>query len=117
MTAKLARISLKGDPLRYIHMAKTKAAGSTRLGRDSAAKRLGVKLFAGERAVAGAILIRQRGTKFLPGTNVRRGADDTLYAATPGIVSFTKIKRRRFDGGRRLATVVHIKAQRVSEVS
>lgn len=98
-------------------MAKTKAADSTRLGRDSASKRLGVKLFGGEHAAAGVILIRQRGTKFLPGINVRKGADDTLYAAIPGIVSFTKIKRRRFDGGRRLATVVHVQAQRVSEVS
>lgn len=79
-------------------MAKTKQAGSTRLGRDSEAKRLGVKLFGGQRARAGSVLVRQRGLKFLPGLNVRRGGDDTLYAAEEGIVTFKTVRKRRFDG-------------------
>lgn len=89
-------------------MAKTKAAGSTRLGRDSISKRLGVKLYAGEIAKPGNILVRQRGTKFLPGENVRRGADDTLYAVTEGKVLFKTIKKTRFDGKQRIAHVVNV---------
>ena len=89
-------------------MSKTKAAGSTKLGRDSISKRLGVKLYGGEQARAGNILIRQRGTKFLPGINVRRGADDTLYAAKDGTVLFKTIKKTRFDGKQRIAKVVNI---------
>ena len=90
-------------------MSKTKASGTTRLGRDSISKRLGVKLYAGQTANAGNILIRQRGTKYLPGNNVRRGADDTLYAAQSGIVYFTTIRKRRFDGKQRIAKIIHIK--------
>ena len=61
-------------------MAHKKAGGSTHLGRDSISKRLGVKLYEGQFAKAGAILVRQRGTKIRPGKNVRKGKDDTLYA-------------------------------------
>lgn len=89
-------------------MAKTKAAGSTRLGRDSISKRLGIKLYAGETAKAGYVLVRQRGTKFLPGENVRRGGDDTLYALTEGKVLFKTIKKIRFDRKQRIAKVVSI---------
>lgn len=89
-------------------MAKTKAAGSTKLGRDSISKRLGVKLYAGELAKAGNILVRQRGTRFLPGANVRRGADDTLYAAKDGEVLFQTIRKTRFDGKQRIAKVINI---------
>lgn len=89
-------------------MAKTKAAGSTRLGRDSTAKRLGVKLYAGERAKTGMILVRQRGTKILAGKNVRRGADDTLYAGSDGIVTFRTIRKHGFDGGRRITKIVEV---------
>lgn len=89
-------------------MSKTKAAGTTRLGRDSISKRLGVKLFAGQSAMAGNVLVRQRGTKFLAGANVRKGSDDTLYAATAGTVSFTTIRKKRFDGKQRIAKVVHV---------
>ena len=89
-------------------MAKTKAAGSTRLGRDSISKRLGVKLSHGETARAGNVLVRQRGTRFLPGLNVRRGADDTLYAAKDGRVTFKTIRKTKFDGKQRIAKVVHI---------
>lgn len=89
-------------------MAKTKQAGSTRLGRDSASKRLGVKLFGGETAHPGSILIRQRGLKFLPGLNVRRGGDDTLYAAVDGTVSFRTVRKRRFDGKIRTAKEIRV---------
>jgi large subunit ribosomal protein L27 len=89
-------------------MATTKAAGTTRLGRDSQSKRLGVKLFAGQTANPGSIIIRQRGTKFLPGKNVRRGEDDTLYAIKKGIIQFTTRNKTRFDGNKRTAKVVHV---------
>jgi len=89
-------------------MSKTKAAGSTRLGRDSSSKRLGVKLYGGQIAKAGNILIRQRGTRFIPGLNVGRGADDTLYAITEGKVVFKTIRKTRFDGKQRIAKVIHI---------
>ncbi|MBL4797008.1 MAG: 50S ribosomal protein L27 [Oleispira sp.] len=69
-------------------MAHKKAGGSTNNGRDSEAKRLGVKMFGGQQAVAGNILIRQRGTRFHPGTNVRMGRDHTLFATEAGEVKF-----------------------------
>lgn len=69
-------------------MAHKKAGGSTRNGRDSNAKRLGVKLFGGQKARAGNILVRQRGTKFRPGPNVGLGKDYTLFALKDGIVKF-----------------------------
>jgi large subunit ribosomal protein L27 len=69
-------------------MAHKKAGGSTRNGRDSNAKRLGVKKFGGEMVLGGNILIRQRGTKVHPGVNVGRGADDTLFAKSDGTVLF-----------------------------
>lgn len=89
-------------------MAKTKAAGSTRLGRDSAPKYLGVKISDGQKAGSGMIIVRQRGTKFLAGKNVRRGGDDTLYAATEGVVSFATKKKKRFDGSQRIVKVVNV---------
>lgn len=69
-------------------MAHKKAAGSTKNGRDSNAKRLGVKAFGGEQVSAGSIIVRQRGTKFHPGVNVGRGKDDTLFAKANGAVAF-----------------------------
>lgn len=89
-------------------MAKTKQAGSTRLGRDSAAKRLGVKLFGGQVAHPGNILIRQRGLKYLPGMNVRRAGDDSLYAATGGKVAFRTVRKRRFDGSIRYVKEISV---------
>ena len=79
-------------------MAHKKAGGSSRNGRDSNAKRLGVKRFGGENVSAGSILVRQRGTKFHPGKNVGCGKDHTLFAKIDGKVSFTKkgIKLRLF---------------------
>ncbi len=71
-------------------MAHKKAGGSSRNGRDSAGRRLGVKKFGGEAVLAGNILVRQRGTKWHAGTNVGIGKDHTLFALTQGAVSFTK---------------------------
>lgn len=79
-------------------MAHKKAGGSTQLGRDSISKRLGVKLFAGQKASPGAIIVRQRGTKFKPGSGVKRGNDDTLYAIKSGVVKFITKKIKGFDG-------------------
>ena len=90
-------------------MAHTKAIGSTKLGRDSIAKRLGVKMQNGQKITVGNIIIRQRGTKYLPGSNVLRGADDTLYASKDGVVKFATKTKTRFDGNRRKATIVHVK--------
>ncbi len=83
-------------------MAHRKAGGSTQLGRDSISKRLGVKKFGGEQVKTGQIIIRQRGTKFHPGKNVKRGEDDTLFAVKDGLVKFTSRKIRDFTG--KLAT-------------
>ena len=74
-------------------MAHKKGTGSTRNGRDSNSKRLGVKAYGGETVTAGSILIRQRGTSVLPGLNVGQGKDDTLFALTDGIVTFETVKR------------------------
>jgi large subunit ribosomal protein L27 len=76
-------------------MSKTKGGGSTRNGRDSKSKRLGVKVYDGTTVPAGAIILRQRGTKFHPGENVGRGGDDTLFATVEGVVSFGTRKGRR----------------------
>ncbi len=79
-------------------MAHKKAGGSTGLGRDSKSKRLGIKLFAGEKTKSGNILVRQRGTKIHPGLNVKKGKDDTLFATIAGIVKFRKLKKKKYDG-------------------
>jgi len=76
-------------------MAHKKGVGSSRNGRDSQAKRLGVKMFGGQLVRAGNILIRQRGTKFHPGFNVGKGSDDTLYAKIDGVVNFERKDRAR----------------------
>ena len=71
-------------------MAHKKAGGSSRNGRDSAGRRLGVKKFGGEKVLAGNIIVRQRGTKFHPGENVGIGKDHTLFALSPGVIHFKK---------------------------
>ena len=76
-------------------MAHKKAGGSSRNGRDSNAKRLGIKRYGGERVRAGGIIVRQRGTRFHPGRNVGRGGDDTLFALRDGIVRFETLRRRQ----------------------
>ncbi|MGF1618046.1 MAG: 50S ribosomal protein L27 [Acidimicrobiia bacterium] len=79
-------------------MSKTKAGGSTKNGRDSEAKRLGPKVFDGEMVSAGAILVRQRGTRIHPGANVGRGGDDTLFAMSEGVVKYgVRANRRHVD--------------------
>jgi len=78
-------------------MAHKKAQSSTRLGRDSNAQRLGVKLYEGQIAKAGSILVRQRGTKFHPGKNVMKGNDDTLFTIKTGKVHFYRRKKIKFD--------------------
>lgn len=76
-------------------MAHKKGGGSTRNGRDSNAQRLGVKKFGGQPVLAGNILVRQRGTKFHPGTNVMRASDDTLFALVDGVVEFGRKDKKR----------------------
>ncbi|OIO48233.1 MAG: 50S ribosomal protein L27 [Candidatus Portnoybacteria bacterium CG10_big_fil_rev_8_21_14_0_10_40_22] len=89
-------------------MAHTKAKGTTKLGRDSEGKRLGVKIYGGQPAKTGNIIIRQRGTKFIPGKNVRRGNDDTLYASTNGLVKFLTKRMIKFNGARKISKVVTV---------
>lgn len=79
-------------------MSKKKAGGSTKNGRDSAAKRLGVKAFGGQKVPAGSILVRQRGTKFHAGENVGMGRDHTLFALSAGEVKFTEKQVKKYDG-------------------
>lgn len=76
-------------------MSKTKGGGSTKLGRDSHAKRLGSKVFDGETVTAGTIIVRQRGTVIHPGHNVGRGGDDTLFATAEGVVHYGTRRGRR----------------------
>lgn len=79
-------------------MAHRKAGGSTTLGRDSISKRLGVKIFGGQKVSVGQIIVRQRGTKFRIGKNVKRAEDDTLFALKKGVVRFVNKKVRLFTG-------------------
>ncbi len=76
-------------------MSKTKAGGSSKNGRDSKAQRLGPKVFDGQTVSAGAILVRQRGTRIHPGENVGRGTDDTLFAMASGVVKYGSRANRR----------------------
>ena len=85
-------------------MAHKTGSGSTRNGRDSNAKRLGVKKFGGEKVRSGNILVRQRGTKIHPGENVGRGGDDTLFATADGYVSF-----QNFRGGKKRVNVLPVR--------
>lgn len=89
-------------------MAHTKSGGSTKLGRDSNSKRLGVKITHGQTAKKGEIILRQRGTSVIPGKNVRRAGDDTLYAGVGGLVQFRDTKKQKFDGSWRYAKIVSV---------
>ena len=89
-------------------MAHKKAGGSTSLGRDSVSKRLGIKMFDGQIAKPGNILVRQRGTKVRPGKSVLRGGDDTLVAKNEGTVKFQTKKVLSFSGKKKLVKYVHI---------
>lgn len=89
-------------------MAHKKAGGSTSNIRDSKSKRLGVKRFGGEKVQAGNIIIRQRGTKFLPGENTYTGRDYTIHAKVDGTVRFSEKQKTCFDGSKKRSTVVHV---------
>lgn len=95
-------------------MAHTKAGGSTSLGRDSQSKRLGIKRFAGQFVRSGNILVRQRGSRYAAGVNVRKTGDDTLMAIQSGYVAFRTRKTRRFDGKLRAKTFVDVTAERAA---
>lgn len=89
-------------------MATVKSAGSTRLGRDSASKRLGVKMFDGQKAQPGNVLIRQRGTRYLAGKNVRMGSDNTLYSVVEGVIKFSDRTKKLFNGSSRAVKVINV---------
>ncbi len=89
-------------------MAKTKQGGSTKLGRDSMAQRLGIKASAGEKVKVGMIIIRQRGTKYIPGKNVKLGSDDTIYSMADGVVRFSTKSKQLFNGSQRLVKIVNV---------
>lgn len=89
-------------------MAHTKQKSSTKNARESESKRLGVKLFGGQLARTGNIIIRQRGTKYRPGLGVKIGGDDSIYAAKEGKVQFKTKKVTRFDGSKRIVSVVNV---------
>ncbi len=89
-------------------MAHTKAGGTTKNARDSGPKYLGIKLFAGQTAQPGSILVRQRGTKILPGKNVRKGNDDTLYSVAKGVVKFSQKRKTNFDGRKKTMPLISV---------
>jgi large subunit ribosomal protein L27 len=89
-------------------MAHTKAIGSTQLGRDSRPKYRGVKLYDGQKAKPGSVIVRQTGSKVLAGKGVRAGSDYTLYAVKEGIVKFSTTRKNNYDGSRRVAKVANV---------
>ncbi len=89
-------------------MATTKSAGTVKTGRDSRPKYLGVKIYGGQKVKTGGIIIRQRGSKFIPGKNVKKGRDDTLYSLKDGIVAYNTIRKNSFDNRQRRAKVVNV---------
>ncbi|MFA5021257.1 MAG: 50S ribosomal protein L27 [Patescibacteria group bacterium] len=89
-------------------MAHKKAGGSTRLGRDSNAQRLGIKLYGGETAKTGAIVVRQRGTRYRAGVGAKRSNDDSIFAIKTGKVKFNKKKVKKFTGKLEYAQIVSI---------
>jgi len=89
-------------------MAHTKAIGSTQLGRDSRPKYRGVKLFDGQPARVGSILVRQTGSSILAGPGVRTGSDYTLYAVRDGVVKFRTLRKRSYDGTRRVVKQISV---------
>lgn len=96
-------------------MAHTKAKGSTKLGRESESKRLGVKRTHNQLVFPGEILIRQRGTKYHPGKNVRRGGDDTLYAVIKGYVEFKTAQRVAFNGKKKHIKLVSVFPEKITK--
>ncbi len=92
-------------------MSKTKSGGTSKLGRDSESKRLGVKIHDGQKIKVGMIIIRQRGTKFLSGKNTKKGSDDTIYAMKDGVVKFTSKNKKLYNGLRRKAKIVSVESR------
>ncbi len=90
-------------------MAHTKSGGTTKNVRDSQPKYLGVKLSAGQLAKPGSIIVRQRGTKFIPGKNVLIGKDDTIYSKINGVVKFSAKRKINFDGRKKVLSLVSVK--------
>ena len=89
-------------------MAKTKSAGTVKTGRDSKPKYLGVKLFDGQKVKISDIIIRQKGTKYIPGKNVKLGRDNTIYATKIGVVRFSKRRKTCFNGRQKRVSVVNV---------
>ncbi|OGY65039.1 MAG: 50S ribosomal protein L27 [Candidatus Harrisonbacteria bacterium RIFCSPLOWO2_01_FULL_40_28] len=89
-------------------MAHTKSGGSTKLGRDSASQRLGLKVNHGEVVGKGEIIVRQRGTRFIPGLNTKQGSDDTIYAHIDGVVKITNTKKLSFNRSFRYAKIINV---------
>lgn len=89
-------------------MAHTKAKGTTKLGRDSESKRLGVKIFGGSGIKCGQIIIRQRGTRYMAGEGVKIGVDHTVYAIRDGVVKFQEKRYTNFTGNRKMKQFVHV---------
>lgn len=89
-------------------MSKSKNTGGTKLGRDSNPKFLGVKLYDGQPAKIGSVIVRQRGSKIIAGKNVKMGNDNTLYAIAPGTVKFRTIRKKNFSGTQRTAKIAEI---------
>ena len=89
-------------------MAHKKGEGKVKNGRDSHSKRLGIKIFGGDTAFPGNIIVRQRGTKIEAGKNVMVGSDHTLFAAKDGVVAFGSVRKTSFDGSTRSKKIVHV---------
>ena len=89
-------------------MSTSKSTGSSRLGRDSRSQRLGIKIYAGQVTKIGSIIVRQRGSRYIAGKNVRKGSDDTLYAVKVGSVNFSTKLKKLFDGSKRRIKVVNV---------
>ena len=98
-------------------MAKTSKGSSSRGlgGKDSMSQRLGIKIYAGQNVKVGMIIIRQRGTKYLPGKNVKLGSDYTIYAMKDGVVKFTNKNKKLYDGTRRVAKVVSVEPAKAAK--
>ncbi|MFB6226418.1 MAG: 50S ribosomal protein L27 [Candidatus Paceibacteria bacterium] len=89
-------------------MAEKKAVGAAKANKDSNPQYRGLKVGDGEKVSAGAVLVRQVGTKFHPGDNVKKGSDDTLYAVNGGIVKFKSKKKKKFDGSLQMTNLVNV---------
>lgn len=89
-------------------MAHRAGKASSKLGRDSRPKYLGIKRFDGQEVKPGTIIVRQRGTRYLPGKNVKRANDDTLFAMVEGKIKFQTVKRASFDGSKHTKKIIHV---------